>query len=95
MERKVTLREVETFLAVCRTGGFLKAGKILGTTQANVSKIIARMEKHLGVQLFARVQTGARLTPDGEYVRPYAEQIEHIADMIRAVKEEKTEAIYR
>lgn len=93
MEVKVTLKEVETFLAVCRTGGFLKAGKALGTTQANVSKIIAKMEKSLGVQLFARARNGASLTPDGEYVRLYAEQIERIAKRIRAVREEEAEAI--
>lgn len=91
MTTYVTLKEVETFLAVCRKGSFLKAGKALGRTQANVSKIIAGMEKKLDMQLFVRVRSGAELTLGGRAVIPYAQEIMAVADKIRAVREEQSE----
>ena len=79
----VTLKEIETVLEVDRTGSFIKAAKKLGTGQANVSKIIAHMEKELEVQLFVRAASGAVLTEAGEYVKSYAEQIEKLMWEIR------------
>ena len=72
----VTLKEIETVLAVERTGSFRRAAQSLGIGQANVSKIIAHMEKKLDVQLFVRASSGAELTEEGRYVKEYAEQIE-------------------
>ena len=74
----VTLKEIETVLAVERTGSFRRAAQSLGIGQANVSKIIAHMEKKLDVQLFVRASSGAELTEEGEYVKGYAEQIEKL-----------------
>ncbi len=74
----VTLKEIETVLAVDRTGSFIRGAKSLGTSQANVSKIVAQLEKKLDVQLFIRATNGALLTEEGEYVKWYGQQIEQL-----------------
>ena len=81
----VTLKEIETVLAVERTGSFRRAAQSLGIGQANVSKIIAHMEKKLDVQLFVRASSGAELTEKGRYVKEYAEQIEKLVAALQSL----------
>ena len=81
----VTLKEIETVLAVERTGSFRRAAQSLGIGQANVSKIIAHMEKKLDVQLFVRASSGAELTEEGRYVKEYTEQIEKLVAALQSL----------
>ena len=81
----VTLKELEMVLAVERTGSFRRAAQSLGIGQANVSKIIAHMEKKLDVQLFVRASSGAELTEEGRYVKEYAEQIEKLVAALQSL----------
>ena len=83
----VTLKEIETVLAVSQMGSFVGGAKHLGTSQANVSKIIAQLEKKIDVQLFVRAASGAVLTEEGEYVKGYAEQIEKLIGEIWKLSE--------
>lgn len=70
-------------LAICRAGSFMGAARDLKSSQGNVSKVIAAMEKDLGKQLFIRKSNGVELTADGEYVRVYAEEIERLTDALQ------------
>ena len=72
-------------LAVERTGSFRRAAQSLGIGQANVSKIIAHMEKKLDVQLFVRASSGAELTEEGKYVKGYAERIEKLVAALQSL----------
>ena len=47
---------------IAETGSFSKAAKKLFLTQPNLSASIRDLEEELGVQLFERSNTGAKLT---------------------------------
>lgn len=54
-----------TFEAAARCGNFSKAANELNVTPAAVSRMIARLEDHLGTQLFVRIATGSSLSEAG------------------------------
>ena len=56
----------EIFLKVCETGSFSKAAEALNYTQSGISQMMAGLEEELGVKLFARINRGVTLTPEGE-----------------------------
>lgn len=62
------IRQLECLVACAQTKSFKKAAIVLYTSQSNVSKIIASLEKELGKKLFERVQYGIELTPKGRQV---------------------------
>lgn len=53
------------FEAAARCGSFTRAADELCVSQPAVSRMLSRLEDHLGVQLFERVRGGARLTESG------------------------------
>ncbi len=71
---------LKAFVAVAERGGFTRAARDLGVTQAAVSQNIAELEKEVGALLFVRARGAVRLTPAGEAFRRYAEQILHWYD---------------
>jgi DNA-binding transcriptional LysR family regulator len=62
---KVDLNALLVFDAVARAGGFTAAAERLGVTKAKVSLQIGRLERTLGVTLFARTTRQVRLTEAG------------------------------
>ena len=60
---------------IAETGSFSKAAKKLFLTQPNLSASIRDLEEELGVQLFERSNTGAKLTDDGHDFLKYAKRI--------------------
>ena len=73
------LKQLEYFMVTCEKGSFNKAAECLYTTQPNVSKVISSLEKELGRELFERTGKGIRITPYGETVQEYAQNILHNA----------------
>jgi len=61
----LSLRQLDTFLAVARTGSFHGAAGQLNSTQPAVSTRIAQLEQALGVRLFDRTTRSCQLTPRG------------------------------
>lgn len=57
--------EVEVFVRVVQEGGFSAAARSLDLTPSGVSKLIARLEKRLGVRLLARTTRALTLTDEG------------------------------
>lgn len=53
------------FEAAARCGSFTRAADELCVSQPAVSRMLSRLEEHLGVRLFERVHGGARLTESG------------------------------
>lgn len=63
-----TLKQLEILKAVVTTGSISKAARLVGLSQPTLSQQIAKMEKTLEVQLFARGRSaGFLLTGPGEY----------------------------
>jgi len=68
--------DVRYFLAAARGGSVRAAAKTLGVNHATVLRRIAQLEERLGAQMFERLPSGYRLTPAGEEVLEFANQME-------------------
>ncbi len=68
--------DVRYFLAVCRRHSFVGAASELKVTHTTVARRISSLEEALQTRLFLRTERGTNLTPAGESLLPYAEQIE-------------------
>lgn len=69
------LKQLEYFVVASECGSFNKASECLYTSQPNISKVIASLEKELGRELFHRTSKGIILTPYGETIKEYAQNI--------------------
>ncbi|RTQ98357.1 LysR family transcriptional regulator [Halomonas nitroreducens] len=66
---------LETFAAVVDNGSFTAAAQALGVSKPVVSKQVALLEKHLGVQLLHRTTRRLHLTQAGEMFVVHARKI--------------------
>jgi DNA-binding transcriptional LysR family regulator len=71
--------DMRFFLALCRTHSFVAAAGELKVTHTTVSRRISALESALQTQLFQRTEKGCQITPAGEALLPYAEQLESTA----------------
>jgi len=69
------LRELKTFVAVCRHGTFSGAGARTGLTQSAVSAQMQRLEEQLGRALFDRTGRTATLNSAGHETLALAEEL--------------------
>lgn len=65
-----------TFLTVCETLSYTKAGQLLNFTQPAVSKHIAQLQDSLGVRLFEYRQKKLHLTEEGKYLYELVSRID-------------------
>ncbi|MBW3096421.1 LysR family transcriptional regulator [Pseudohoeflea coraliihabitans] len=81
---KITLKQIEAFLAVAEFGNFSRAAARLHTTQPALSQSIRDLEAELAVRLFDRTTRRVELTDAGrEFRHPAAkalEELEHAVD---------------
>jgi DNA-binding transcriptional LysR family regulator len=69
-------RERAAFLSVAHHGSIGRASAALGISQPTLSRIVKRLEQHLGVPLFDRFASGVALTAYGEALLPFANRID-------------------
>lgn len=75
------------FEAAARHRNFTVAAREFNVTQPAISRMISRLEKHLGVALFVRKSTGLELTQDGRLLqRAVREGFERIEDTIFEIR---------
>ena len=91
MTLRLNWDDTPAFLAVARTGTLTGAAAMLGSGVATVSRRIDRLEVVLGVPLFARHQTGYKLTDEGEALLPRAEALEDAMRGFRAGGKEEAQ----
>lgn len=84
---KVHPRLLRTFLAVARSRNVTRAAQEVHLAQSSVSDQLQSLEAELGTRLFTRTKWGLRLTPAGETLKSYAEEILTLADEARAAVE--------
>lgn len=68
--------EIRYFLSVSRVGSIRGAAIKLGVNHSTVSRKIAQLEKKLGVRLFDKLPSGYLITPAGEEIVHFAQQME-------------------
>ncbi|MFD1913526.1 LysR family transcriptional regulator [Halodurantibacterium flavum] len=69
-------RSLAVFLATARAGSFGRAARDVNLTQPAVTRIIRRLEAHLGAPLFDRTTTGVALNVYGKALLPYASVVD-------------------
>jgi DNA-binding transcriptional LysR family regulator len=74
------LAAMEAFIRVVEAGSFTAVARELGSTQSAVSKQVAALEAHLGVQLLSRTTRSTVSTDEG---RAYYEQVQRIVADVR------------
>jgi DNA-binding transcriptional LysR family regulator len=62
----LNFRQVEAFRAVMLSGSMTQAARDLHTTQPNVSRVIAQLERRVGLRLFERIAGKLVATREGE-----------------------------
>jgi DNA-binding transcriptional LysR family regulator len=72
---RYSLRQLEVFLAVARTGSVSGAGEALAMSQSAVSGALGDLERQFGVQLFDRIGKRLRLSELGQSMRAQAEAV--------------------
>lgn len=77
-------RQLKTFLAVAKHGNFTRAAGDANLAQSSLSDQIQVLEEELGVQLFERSRQGVTLTPAGDTLKAYAEEILALNDEAKA-----------
>jgi len=79
------------FEAAARCGNFTRAAQELYVSQPAVSRMLSRMEDHIGVRLFVRVHGGIELTESGRILyRKISEGLTGIEDAIREIEARAT-----
>ncbi|AZK45390.1 LysR family transcriptional regulator [Paenibacillus lentus] len=72
--------DLRIFQAVAREGSITKAAQILNYVQSNVTTRIQHLEAQLKIPLFRRSNRGMTLTPAGENLLGYADEILTLMD---------------
>jgi len=80
---KINFEQLRTFLCVVRLGGIRKASLGLNLTQPAVTARIQNLEAALACDLFDRSGAGLKLTKRGERLLTYAEQFEHLSELVQ------------
>jgi DNA-binding transcriptional LysR family regulator len=80
----VEIRHLVTFQKVATLLSFTRAAEELSYAQSSVTTQIRALETSLGVELFDRLGGRIRLTPAGEKLLEYAEQILALTEAARA-----------
>lgn len=87
---RIKLSQLRALVAVAEFGNFSEAAIHLELSQSAVSHAIASLEEEMGVVLLARGRYGAHLTPVGERVITYAQQVLQLLEaMVKEANLEK------
>lgn len=76
----MNLNQLRYFIQVCKYGSFSKAAEKSFISPQGMNATILRLERELGVRLFARSNNGVSLTQDGEYLYRTALEISRMVD---------------
>lgn len=79
--------DLRYFIEVVRSDNISQAGEVLGVNQSTVSRRIANLESQLGKALFDRTSNSWVITPTGETIIKFAENIaNNVNDIQRKVE---------
>jgi DNA-binding transcriptional LysR family regulator len=81
----VEIRDLDYFLACCKTGSFTAAAREVHIVQSAMSSAIARLEHELGVPLFNRSVTPVTVTEHGAALQAAAQRV---LDAVEAARDD-------
>lgn len=81
---RLNLDQLTAFLTVVRLGSISRAAQALNLTQPAITTRIRNLETALRTGLFERRPSGITLTKRGDLLVRYAEQMEHLSELISA-----------
>lgn len=85
------IKQLKTFSVIAKAESFSKASTILGYAQPTVTTHIQLLEKELNVKLFERLGHKIKLTPQGERLLYYSENIlKYSAEAIADISQNKS-----
>jgi DNA-binding transcriptional LysR family regulator len=84
---ELRIPDVLTFLAVCRHGSVTGAARDLRVTPSQVSKAVARLEKHLKRSLLSRKARGVTASEEGQKIVPRLEELVEKVQSLAEVSE--------
>jgi DNA-binding transcriptional LysR family regulator len=87
---RYTLRQLEVFSTVARTGSVSRAGRELGLSQSATSSSLADLERQFDLQLFDRMGKRLRLSSRGAMLRARAEEVLELARDLQRGFESRT-----
>jgi DNA-binding transcriptional LysR family regulator len=87
----VILQHLITFCRVVETGGFSRAGELVGLSQPAVTRQVAALEADMGAPLLDRSSRQFRLTPAGEIVY---ERAKHLAASVTELREAVNDLVH-
>jgi len=79
---RLKLEMLATFLTVARLKNLSRAAEQMNLTQPAITSRIKALEDALGARLFERTPQGMRLTKRGDVLVRYAEQYQHLSQMV-------------
>lgn len=86
------IRALNYFLAIAKEGNISSAAELLHMTQPPLSRQLKALEEELGTPLFFREKSGMVLTPKGELLQQYAQNIIRLtAQAEEAIASKETE----
>ncbi len=68
----LNIQKYKAFISVVECGSFTRAAERIFYSQSGISRMINDLETEWGVSLFERSRQGARLTPEGSRLLPFA-----------------------
>ncbi len=77
------IKQLNTFLALCKIQNFTKTADLLGYAQSSITAQIKQLEKELDVKLFERIGKSVSLTLAGKSLIPYATQMVAISSNMK------------
>ena len=80
--RMPELSALEVLSVIARTGSLSAASREVGISQQAVSARLASIESLTGLRLVTRTTRGAQLTPTGEVVAEWADQVLDVAERV-------------
>ncbi len=90
VEATLKIRQIEAFKAVVETGSVTAASQKLSLTQPAVSKLIAHLERSVGMKLFERTRGRLKATPEADIFYQHVSQsfsiLENLLFVAREIK---------
>ncbi len=71
----ITLRQLQAFIAVARSGSFSRTAQALHVTQPALTLMIQKLERQLDTQLFERHTRAVHLSPSGRELLPAIQRL--------------------